>query len=134
MPKTPEQKAEQKFQKFLAAITKESELFGLLGREYPHSFYRIFIRTDPTAKWWRIEAGSAQEAKDPFDYQHSLPVKSRTGVVWGSVQYGLVFDHIEGEPMRRLVARIEEVCGPSPEHVVRVAGPRTKTATVAATT
>lgn len=125
MRKTIAQKQAAKYDKFLATLTKESEVFGLLGRGFPHSFYKVYVRSEPGKKWWRIEVrGATAESYDPIKREEKLPVTKRTAVVWAPIGDILHYDHMAGDALDRLYERVTELVGAPSCHVVAVSGPR----------
>lgn len=86
MPKTYEQKREDKVARFLASLTEESEFFGLFGKGHPTSFYKVYVRPTRTSRqWWKFEsaAGPWHTNQDPMKYQAGLKVSGRATAVWG---------------------------------------------------
>lgn len=125
MRQTIEQKQAAKFEKFLATLTKESEVFGLLGKGFPHSFYKVYVRSEPGKKWWRIEVrGATPEAYDPIRREEKLAVKKRTAVIWSPIADMLHYDHMSGETLDRLYEYVTDLVGAPRCHVVAVAGPQ----------
>jgi hypothetical protein len=114
------------FDDLLASLTPESEIFGFLGRDYPHSFYKVYVRASPKAKWWRLKRSGSQSVQDdPIKAQATVPVNARTGVVWGPLAYVLMFDHHrEYLALVRLHQRALELLGQPKQHVVSLDGPR----------
>lgn len=111
---TPDEKKAEEFEKFLASLTTRSEIFGLLGRGFPNSFYTVYVRPEPTQKWWRVSWKSAMPvAYDPMQKEGEIEVKERCGAVWGPICYLRVYGHMPGPALDRLVSRANELTGDS---------------------
>jgi hypothetical protein len=111
-------KDREAFEAFLAQLSPEAEMAGLLGHGFPHSFYRVFVR-NPGGQWWRIQEGyCGVKVEDPLKKVARLPATARTGAVFGPLRYLQIFQHIECEYMDMLVRRVDELLGPSDLEVV----------------
>jgi len=130
MRKTIEQKIAQKFEKFLSSLNAESEILGLLGEGFPHSFYRVYVRSAPGKPWWKVAFVAKPVKYDPLRRQGKLPVKHRTGAVWGPLLYVLIFDYqpCEGQNALALLhQRAHDLLGSGDQHhVVSVKGARSR--------
>ena len=65
--------------RFVASLTKESEFFGLLGKGYPGSFYKVYARAAKDSPWWKFEVQAGPSTVDPMAYQTKLDVAGRGG-------------------------------------------------------
>jgi hypothetical protein len=42
--------------RFMDSLSLESEFIGLLGKDYPRSFYKVFVRPAKGKPWWKVES------------------------------------------------------------------------------
>ena len=79
---------EKRLRAYLAALTVDAEFFGLLGRGYPTSFYKLYVRAAGDATWWRFEMGGEPYRspvgvdRSPLIMQSKIPVAGRAATVW----------------------------------------------------
>ena len=115
MPKTHDQRREDKLARFLATLTEESEFFGLFGDGYPTSFYKVYVRPARTSRqWWKFESGAGPwyTNKDPMKYQASLKVSGRATAVWAPLTRIVDYAFSPEKPaIGRLFERANELNG-----------------------
>jgi hypothetical protein len=104
MSKSYRERQAAKVDKFVASLTKDSEFFGLLGRGYLGSFYKVYARlTKDSRKWWRFEVGARPSRINPIKYQGDLPVAGRAAAVWAPLPFLADYVH---HPERRAIAKL----------------------------
>lgn len=72
---TREAREERELARLLARLTPEAECFGLFGRGYPGSFYRVHVLLGKT--WWNVEHNAIRGA-DPIAMQRRLQARGLT--------------------------------------------------------
>jgi len=86
MKRTYEQRLEAKVDRFLAKLTVDSEIFGLVGRGFPGSFYKVYVRAGADSKrWWKFEWTASPSRIDPIEYQARIPVRGRATTIWAPI-------------------------------------------------
>lgn len=114
---------DKRYEAFLNTITRESEIYAIFGRGFPHSFYKVYVRTTPRGKWWRIKQGARPVAYCPHKEMQTYPREGRLGALAGPIGYFLLYEHIDFEAIRQLRARVVEVCGEAEHHLQLASGP-----------
>jgi hypothetical protein len=102
-----------KIDRFLASLTNESGVFGLLGDGHGLSFYKMYVRTSRTSKaWWKFETGAAPTTLNPMKYQAEVKVSARAPAVWAPlVKVGAYGHHPDRPAIGKLLARAKELAG-----------------------
>lgn len=98
-----------RMERVLSEVTEQTEVFGLLGRGFPRSFYKIFARVGRT--WWCFEEGVIR-VSDPISHQKYAWNKGSnypTAAVWGRVGILCHYDGIERDGVQALLARAYEL-------------------------
>jgi hypothetical protein len=104
MAKSYQERQGAKVDRFMASLTDESEFFGLLGRGYPGSFYKVYVRQTRDAKrWWVFEVGAAPSSLDPIKYQARLKVSGRAAAVWAPLPFLADYTH---DPAKASIAKL----------------------------
>jgi hypothetical protein len=111
MAKSYQERQAAKVDRFVASLTNESEFFGLLGKGYPGSFYKVYVReTRDTKRWWVFEVGAAPSSLDPIKYQARLRVSGRAAAVWAPVPFLADYTHDPAKgSIGKLLARAGEL-------------------------
>lgn len=88
----------------------EDAFVGLLGRGYPNSFYRAFVR-DCSGQWWRFERQVSLSYYDPVEHQQRLTCEGRAAqTFYGKFSDATRFDgHPGNAALVRLLARAREL-------------------------
>lgn len=91
-----------------SGFNADDEFVGLLGRGYPRSFYRAFVR-DRFDQWWRFQITVDVSNYDPVKYQRSLgPRAAQT--FHGKLKDAAGFDgHPDNPALLRVLARAREL-------------------------
>ena len=98
------EKLEAKIDRFLVELTNESEVFGLIGKGYPGSFYKVYARlARDTKTWWKFEWSAGPSKLDPIKYQAELTVSERATAVWAPLTHLVKFAH---DPKREALAKL----------------------------
>jgi hypothetical protein len=114
------------FEKFLASLDlHDSEMFGLFGRGFPGSFYKVYVRAQPKQKWWCVKYEAEPVQYDPIECEKKIAVRDRVANVWGPLTYFLIYDFMpSARSLDRLATRVSQLCGKMPEqHVHLTHGP-----------
>jgi hypothetical protein len=90
--------------RFVASLTADSEFFGLLGKGYPDSFYKVYVRpTKEARQWWCFEVEAGPSEIDPIVHQGDLDVAGRAAAVWAPLPFLGNYKH---DPAKRSMARL----------------------------
>ena len=82
-----DQQDEAKLARFLGSLSTESEFFGILGREHPNSFYKVYVRpTQRSRTWWKFETRAGPTDRDPVKFQAKLDVRKQAVAIWGPLK------------------------------------------------
>jgi len=109
--KTVNELRDEETEQFLSSLGKWSECFGLIGRGYPNSLYKVYVRATQTSPWWCFDLGAAPATVDPIEYQANLPVERRAAAAWVPLHYLVNFTHHPDKfPLAKLMARAEVLC------------------------
>lgn len=89
---------------FLAALTPESEFFGLIGEGYPTSLFKVYVRAKRTSsRWWKFGVNAAPVKRDPIKYQAKMQVSARAPAVWAPLAH---LPHYQHPPQKAAIAKL----------------------------
>lgn len=92
--------------RYLETLTLDSEFVGVVGRGYPGSFYKVFVRASPKSGWVVFE-GSSMKHRDPLKDEERLAVAGRLPIVWAPLAFLVDYRVIPGKPaLDALVERV----------------------------
>jgi hypothetical protein len=112
------------FAEYLATLNvDEADMLGILGRGYPTSFYRVYVRR-PGDRWIRVEHEARPYRTDPVLEHARMMPRDRTCVVWGRLAYLGLYSVASWKPS--LVSLHARALAPStgrrPWHLTMMAG------------
>lgn len=126
MPIGFEEKQKRAFEMFLSLLDERSEFFGLLGRGFPHSFYKVYARLEHAKRWWLVDRKwAALVPYDPIINRQRTPISMHTGAVWAPLGDLLQFEHIDGVFLEKLFARTKALVGTPQQRVTLIRMPPT---------
>jgi hypothetical protein len=113
MAKSFQERQADRIDRFVATLTRESEFFGLLGKGYPGSFYKVYVRPLKTSRqWWRFEVGAGASSVDPIKEQARIDVAARAAAVWAPLPFLVDYTHDPNKAsIAKLLARAKELAG-----------------------
>ena len=92
-----ERKWDRRVARFMNSLSLESEFIGLLGIDYPCSFYKVFVRPAKGKPWWKVESDVWTVKGRPYP---PLPRDTMAGfyipaggIVCGPLRWLPIFDY-----------------------------------------
>jgi hypothetical protein len=104
-----EQRKGRKIDRWVKALTNDSEFYGLIGKG-TDSFYRVYVRKSKTSKWWRFEFTANLISSDPIKYCEGLPPEDRVKSVRGELGKMVKYKYFpERVAIKKLFDRSQEL-------------------------
>lgn len=82
MVMTYEQRKIRRIDRYINGLTEKSDFLGVLGRGYPNSFYKIYVRANPnTNRWYSFKDSGGLYRQDPVKWQKALAANAAESVL-----------------------------------------------------